>query len=95
MVAADAAGLLTLTTITVVFFASAIYVQGYLAAHPERDNRVFVGSLLVLLSSMTAVTLVQHLGLLWVVIELTTLATAPLIYFPGTTRSRWRPPGNT
>jgi hydrogenase-4 component F len=80
-VAADAAGLLALSTISAVFLAAAFYAQGYLAVHPERDNRVFVGSLLVLLGSMTAATLVQHLGLLWVVIEITTLATAPLIYF--------------
>ena len=42
---------------------------------------MFVGSLLVLLAAMTGVSLAQHLGLLWVAIETTTLATAPLIYF--------------
>jgi hydrogenase-4 component F len=79
--AVDAPGLLALSTVSVVFLVCAVYVQGYLAVHPERDNRVFVGSLLVLLAAMTAVSLAQHLGLLWVVIELTTLSTAPLIYF--------------
>jgi hydrogenase-4 component F len=79
--AVDAAGLLALSTVSAVFLVCAFYALGYLATHPERDNRVFVGSLLVLLSAMTAVALAQHLGLLWVVIEVTTLATAPLIYF--------------
>jgi hydrogenase-4 component F len=46
-----------------------------------------VGGLLVLLSAMTVVALSQHLGLLWVAIELTTLSTAPLIYFNKTARS--------
>ncbi len=36
---------------------------------------------------MTAVGLAQHLGILWVAIELTTLATAPLIYFNRNARS--------
>jgi len=79
--ALDAAGLLALSTASAVFLASAVYVQGYLATHPERDHRVFVGSLLVLLAAMTGAALAQNLGLLWVIIELTTLATAPLIYF--------------
>jgi hydrogenase-4 component F len=79
--ALDAAGLLALTTVSAVFLPCAVYVKGYLATHPERDNRVFTGSLLVLLAAMTGVALVQNLGLLWVIIEITTLATAPLIYF--------------
>jgi hydrogenase-4 component F len=83
----DAAGLITLSTVSAVFLASGVYVQGYLATHPERDNRVFVGSLLVLLAAMTGVSLAQHLGLLWVIIEVTTLATAPLIYFKHDARS--------
>ncbi|HSP18863.1 MAG TPA: hydrogenase, partial [Myxococcaceae bacterium] len=85
--ALDAAGLITLSTVSAVFLASGVYVQGYLATHPERDNRVFVGSLLVLLSAMTGVALAQNLGLLWVIIEITTLATAPLIYFKHDARS--------
>jgi hydrogenase-4 component F len=85
--AVDAAGLLALSTASAVFLVSAVYVLGYLAAHPERDNRVFVSSLLVLLAAMTGVSLAQHLGLLWVVIELTTLSTAPLIYFKHDARS--------
>jgi hydrogenase-4 component F len=35
----------------------------------------------VLLAAISAVAMAQHLGLLWVAIEVTTLATAPLIYF--------------
>jgi hydrogenase-4 component F len=72
---------------SVLFCVCAVYAQGYLARRADRDNRVFVGGLLVLLSAMTVVSLAQHLGLLWVAIELTTLSTAPLIYFDKTARS--------
>ncbi len=85
--AVDAVGLVTLTTASALFAVCAVYAQGYLVRRLERDNRIFVGGLLVLLAAMTAVSLSQHLGLLWVAIELTTLATAPLIYFNHNARS--------
>ena len=46
------------------------------------------------LATMTLVAVSQHLGLLWVAVEATTLASAPLIYFHRH-HARWRPPGNT
>jgi hydrogenase-4 component F len=85
--ALDAVGKLALSTTTVLFLACAVYAQGYLEARRDRDNRVFVGGLLVLLAAMTAVGLAQHLGVMWVAIELTTLATAPIIYFNHNARA--------
>ena len=41
----------------------------------------FVGCLLLFLATMTLVAESRHLGLLWVGVEATTLASAPLIYF--------------
>jgi hydrogenase-4 component F len=79
--AIDAAGQLVLFLVSTLFLVCAVYAQGYLARRRDRDNRGFVGGLLVLLSATSAVALAQHLGLLWVAIELTTLSTAPLIYF--------------
>ena len=79
--ALDAPGKLVLSTASALFLACAVYAQGYLAYRRAWDNRVFVGGLLVLLPALTVVALSQHLGLLWVAIEVTTLATAPLIYF--------------
>ncbi len=76
-----------LGTTSALFLLCAAYAQAYLARRADRDNRVFVGGLLVLLSAMTVVALSQHLGLLWVAIEVTTLSTAPLIYFNKTARS--------
>ena len=85
--ALDPIGQITLLTTTILFVASAVYAQGYLARRQDRDNRVFVGGLLGLLGSMTTVALSHHLGLTWVAMEASTLATAPLIYFNHNARS--------
>src|ERR671931_61297 len=78
---------IVLGTVSALFAVCAVYAQGYLARRADKDNRLFVGGLLVLLSAMIVVALSQHLGLLWVAIEITTLSTAPLIYFDKTARS--------
>lgn len=91
----DALGLLFLGVASLLFAATAAYTVGYLRReplHPRSDieegflftnepESVFVGCLLFFLATMTLVTLSRHLGLLWVAIEATTLASAPLIYF--------------
>src|SRR5512146_1315334 len=79
----DAAGLLVLSLTSALNLVCAVYAVGYLARRPDRDHRSFVAGLLVLLAATSAVAMAQHLGLLWVTIEVTTLATAPLIYFNG------------
>ncbi|HET7825471.1 MAG TPA: proton-conducting transporter membrane subunit, partial [Anaeromyxobacter sp.] len=85
--ALDPIGQVTLLTTTILFVAASVYAQGYLARRHDRDNRVFVGGLLALLGSMTTVALSHHLGLTWVAMEASTLATAPLIYFNHNARS--------
>lgn len=94
--ALDAPGMLFLALSSILFLASAIYAFGYLRveSHVLRhrdveegflfDNEpeaVFCGCLLFFLSTMTLVSASRHLGLLWVAIEATTLASAPLICF--------------
>ncbi len=93
--AVDAAALLFLSITSVIFLAAAIYAVGYLRSevgHQVTDEEegflfdnapeaVFVGCLLMFLAAMTFVTVSQHFGLLWIAIEATTLASAPLIYF--------------
>src|SRR5512143_3991725 len=83
----DPAGKVVLSASRALYLASSVYAQGYLRRRDDRDNRVFVGGLLFMLAAMTIVGLAQHLGVLWVAIELTTLATAPLIYFNHNARS--------
>ncbi|PIQ81589.1 MAG: hypothetical protein COV76_08450 [Candidatus Omnitrophica bacterium CG11_big_fil_rev_8_21_14_0_20_64_10] len=85
--ALDALGLLFLTLVSVLFLCASLYAIGYLRQEDHGSNRVFVGCLLAFLSAMTLVTVSHHLGLLWVAIEATTLASAPLIYFHHSQRS--------
>jgi len=91
----DALGLLFLGVVSVLFSGAAIYTVGYLRREPvqprgdfeegflftNEPESVFVGCLLLFLATMSLVTLSRHLGLLWVAVEATTLASAPLIYF--------------
>jgi hydrogenase-4 component F len=85
--ALDALGLLFLSLVSVLFLCAALYAAGYLRQEDHGSNRVFIGCLLAFLSAMTLVTLSHHLALLWVAIEATTLASAPLIYFHHSQRS--------
>src|SRR5713226_8045860 len=77
----DPLGRLVLGLISVLFLFSSLYAPAWLALRPGRSNRVFCANLLVFLSMMTLITVAHHLGLMWVAIEATTLAIAPLIYF--------------
>jgi hydrogenase-4 component F len=83
----DAPGRLLLGVISLLVFACAVYSVGYLRYRVERANRRFCACMLAALGTMSLVAYAQHLGLLWVGIEATTLATAPLIYFNRTARS--------
>jgi hydrogenase-4 component F len=91
----DAVGLVFLVTTSALFLVAAVYAVGYLRREfpGEREDfvegllftnapeAVFIGCLLFFLSTMTLVILSENLGLLWVAMEATTLASAPLIYF--------------
>jgi hydrogenase-4 component F len=93
--ALDATGLLFLSITSVLFFAVTVYAVGYLRTEAGREiadekegflftnaqEAVFIGCLLLFLAAMTLVTVSQRFGLLWIAIEATTLASAPLIYF--------------
>ena len=93
--ALDPVGLLFLSITSILFLASAFYSVGFLAQeghthHIDLEEHlffrnepeaVFTGCLLLFLAAMTLVSLSQHFGILWVSIEATTLASAPLICF--------------
>ena len=83
----DALGKLVLGLLSVLFFLCSLYAPGYLALRSERPNRVFCANLLMVQAMMTLVTLSHHLGLMWVAMEATTLASAPLLYFNHNARS--------
>lgn len=91
----DEPGRLFLLITSVLFVAAAFYTAGYLdremrGARPDMvegqlfsnsPEARFTGCLLLFLSAMSFVCMARNLGLLWVGVEATTLASAPLIYF--------------
>lgn len=83
----DAIGKVILLVVSLVFAACSIYAVGYLRYRQERPNRVFIAGLLGFLAGATVVSWSRNMGLTWVAIEATTLATAPLIYFNNSKRS--------
>jgi hydrogenase-4 component F len=100
--ALDATALLFLSITSALFLAASVYAVGYLAnerkqgehQHEEEElpfvnfpEAIFAGCLLLFLATMTLVTVSRHLGLMWVGVEATTLASAPLIYFHRQRRS--------
>ena len=85
--AIDSLSRMILPLLSLLFLACASYAPTYLRIRPERPNRVFCGGLLLFLGVMTLITESHHLGLLWVALELNTLASAPLLYFNHNPRS--------
>jgi hydrogenase-4 component F len=83
----DSLGEIVLGLLAVLFFLCSLYVPGYLALRADRPNRVFCTNLFVSLAMLSLVTLSHHLGLMWVAMEATTLASAPFIYFNHNARS--------
>jgi hydrogenase-4 component F len=73
-------GLLSLLVISLLFFLISIYTIAYLKASDIHAENIFTGSMLLFLSTMTMVTLSDHIMVMWIAIEATTLASAPLIY---------------
>ncbi len=95
----DPLGILFLTLTSGLFLPTSFYVVGDMLRYAEKraaegvSERVYVVGLMGFLFAMTAVCLAQDLGLLWVAVEATTLATAPLIYFrksPGALEATWK-----
>ena len=83
----DPLGGLVLTLTSVVFLAVALYSVGYQQHESLRGGRAYASCLLAFLAAASVITLTRHFGLLWVAMEATTLATAPLIYDPADRRS--------
>jgi hydrogenase-4 component F len=83
----DPLGKVVLGLVSVLYFLCACYAPGYLALRPDKPNRVLCACLLAALAMLTLVVLAHHLGLMWVGMEATTLATAPLLYFNHNGRS--------
>ena len=77
----DAAALLVLATLWVLFLGIAFYLRAYLARSEPRPLQAFTFALLIFIDALSWATVSQHLGVFWVALEAATLASAPLIYF--------------
>jgi hydrogenase-4 component F len=82
MLVLDDLGLLFLTVTAVLFALVSLYAPAYLAREEHRANRVFTLCAMAFLGAMDVVCCTRHLGLFWVAVEATTLASAPLIAHP-------------
>lgn len=80
----DPFGKIVLLLVNTLFFFCSLYAVSYLQYRKDRDNRVFCACLIGFVGAVSLVTWSQHLALMWVAIEATTLLTAPLIYFNHT-----------
>ncbi|MFH0729920.1 MAG: proton-conducting transporter membrane subunit [Pseudomonadota bacterium] len=80
-------GLLSLIVLSLLFFMVSFYTAAYLKTEMIPSEHIFIGSVLVFLSTMTMVTLSDHIMVMWIAIEATTLASAPLIYTHRTAAS--------
>ena len=76
----DPLGHLFVTLISGLFAAASLHFLGY-HRRALLSQRVFLACMLGLLSALSVVCVSQNLGLLWVALEASTLAAAPLIYF--------------
>ena len=85
--ALDALGLVVLSVVSILFAVVAVYAVGYLRTESPRGGRAFVSCLLGFLATTSLVALSHHLALLWVGMEATTLALAPLVYHRHDRRS--------
>lgn len=83
----DALGRMILSLTSILFLALSHYAVGYLREGNPRGGRAFVSCMLGFLSAATLVAISHHFALLWIGMETTTLAVAPLIYHSHDRRS--------
>jgi hydrogenase-4 component F len=86
-IAEDPLGRVILTLVSALFLAIAHYAVGYLRLENPRGGRAFASCMLAFLAAASVVTLSHHFALLWIGLESTTLAVAPLIYHRHDRRS--------
>jgi hydrogenase-4 component F len=77
----DSLSEIVLLATSLLFFCCAVYAVEYLKLHRARGNKVMAPCLLIFLSAMTLAVVSRHLGVLWMAVETTTIASAPLIYY--------------
>lgn len=78
--AATPDGLLVLLVTSFVFFCISIYAVSYIKETGITSEPIYLGCTMFFLGTMSMVALADHLVVLWIAIEATTLMSAPLIF---------------
>jgi hydrogenase-4 component F len=89
-VRADATSRLFMAVVNPIFLGISVYVWHRVHTTPALHRSIgrYVGLALLFLAASNAVLLANHLVALWIALEATTLAAAPLIVRPGVRSSR-------
>lgn len=85
----DNSNIIFLFILSIIFLAVSIYNKPYMNMEeaPVKRKRHYTYMLLIFVQAMTGVIISNNLGLSWVLVEATTLASAYLIYFTKTKTS--------
>lgn len=78
----DAIGTLFLVIISVVSIPALIHTRLYFIHHPylPREQGMFYAAMVILIASLSAAYVANHIAVTWVFVELTTLSASALIY---------------
>jgi hydrogenase-4 component F len=80
-------GMLVLLVTSFIFLFISIYAVSYMAETSMQSEPIFIGCMLLFLGTMSMVALADHLIVLWIAIEATTLVSAPLIFINRSKRA--------
>ncbi len=73
-------GILILLVTSFIFLCISVYAVSYMSETEITSEPIYIGCTLFFLGSMSMVALADHLVVLWIAIEATTLMSAPLIF---------------
>lgn len=78
----DSLGLLLLLTLSIVTIAALIHSYLYIKRHNEtpQSRAIYFAAIVILLTSISAAYMANHIAVIWIFTELTTLSASMLIY---------------
>ena len=78
----DSLGLLLLMTLTIVSIPALFHSYLYIARHDEtpQSRSIYFAAIIFLITSITAAYLANHIAVIWIFTEMTTLSASMLIY---------------
>jgi len=80
-------GTVALLILSFLFAVTSVYSLGYMKGTAHRGERAFSAAMLLFLAAMSMVAVADHVVVMWIAIEASTLAGPTLIYLHGTRQS--------